>query len=535
MKQNIPTLYTNHILVEIYARGNDPAYADKVAIHEAYGSSISYSHLSESVENLAKNLVKNGFSRGDRVLMLVRPNITTLQIVLAVVRAGGTLVIADPAMGKVVFQDRMALVQPQWVFVEGILLLLQKLPWLRRLLRQRGIEIPEMGELTMPNIVNVGKLPFTGNHSLKNFMKSVATADNFRECERNLQDDMTIVFTSGTTGKPKGVVHTLSSMLSTIERIGDYVQLTDKDVIYDTGILFIIPALMAGATVVMGQGKFDAEKTVKTYRDYGVTKTLEIPAHMKAIAHHLKNRGEQLPETLDDLMLGAAPVFADFLEELQSVAHPSTRIWSIYGMTELLPAALVSIEEKLAFDRNAGDLVGHLMEGLSPEIAEDGELILSGEGLFDRYLGDEPIHKHHTGDMARIDEEGRIVLLGRKKDMIIRGKHNIYPPLFEATIRQIEGVTDCAMVGVYNPEKADEEIVLFIECESLLDEKSLREQLLSGENSIDLYAQPDHIIFETLPYSGRSLKLDKKTLREAARQILGIESDTARLFEGNYQ
>lgn len=529
------TLYTNHILTEIYDRANDPTYADKVAIFEAYGNSISYSHLAESVENLAKNLVKNGFSRGDRVLMLVRPNIATLQIVLAVVRAGGTLVIADPAMGKAVFQDRMALAQVEWVFVEGVLLWLQKLPWLRRVLRQGGIEIPEMGELRISNIVNVGNLPFTGNHSLKNLMQVVVTADNFRERERNPQDDITIVFTSGTTGKPKGVIHTLHSMLSTIGRIRDYAQLSDKDVIYDTGILFIIPALMAGATVVMGQGKFDAEKTVKTYRDYGVTKTLEIPAHMKAIAHYLKNRGEQLPESLDDLMLGAAPVFADFLEELQSVAHPSTRIWSIYGMTELLPAALVSIEEKLAFNRDAGDLVGHLMAGLSPEIADDGELILSGEGLFDRYLGDEVIHKHRTGDMARIDEQGRIVLLGRKKDMIIRGKHNIYPPLFEATIRQIEGVTDCAMVGVYNPEKADEEIVLFIESESLLDEKWLREQLLSGDNSIDLYAQPDSIIFETLPYSGRSLKLDKKALRERARELLGIVDDRANLFEASHQ
>ena len=162
-------------------------------------------------------------------------------------------------------------------------------------------------------------------------------------------------------------------------------------------------------------------------------------------------------------------------------------------------------------------------------------MILSGEGLFDRYLGDEAVYKHPTGDMARIDEQGRIVLLGRKKDMIIRGKHNIYPPLFEATIRQIEGVTDCAMVGVYNPEKADEEIVLFIESDSLLDEKSLREQLLSGDNSIDLYAQPDSIIFETLPYSGRSHKLDKKALREQARQILGITDDKAELFEASHQ
>src|SRR5690606_5974603 len=114
----------------------------------------------------------------------------------------------------------------------------------------------------------------------------------------------------------------------------------------------------------------------------------------------------------------------------------------------------------------------------------------------------------------------------------IRGKHNIYPPLFEPIIRQIEGVRDCAMVGVYNPQIADEEIVLFIESESPLDENWLREQLLSGEHSIDLYAQAQHIFFEALPYSGRSVKLDKKAWRERARLLLGIiEGAHTNLFE----
>ncbi|MGB7342254.1 MAG: class I adenylate-forming enzyme family protein [Phototrophicaceae bacterium] len=523
-------LYSNPILEAIRARADDAQTSHKIAIHEAYGRKISYADLQQSVEALAQNLVANGFQQNDRVLMLVRPNIATLQIVLAVVRAGGVLVIADPAMGQAVFQDRVALAQPRWVFVEDAVLLLQKTSFIRRLLRGRGIEIPEIGRLTIPHIISVGRLPFLGTHRLTQMMQ--ATKQPVVEQTRPLKDDITIVFTSGTTGKPKGVVHTLKSMLATIERVRDYAQLTSDDVVYDTGILFIIPALMAGATVVMGHGRFDAAKTVQTYRDYGVTKTLDVPRHMKAMLTYLQHGGEILPDTLQDVLLGAAPVFADFLQALQSVAHPNTRIWSIYGMTELLPAALVSLEDKLDFDRAGGDLVGAPMAGLSVRIADDGELLVQGDGLYDRYLGQAAITEHHTGDMARLDEQGRIVLLGRKKDMIIRGKHNIYPPLFEPLIRQIEGVRDCAMVGVYNPSKADEDIVLFIEAETPITEKQLRQLLLSGEYSIDLYAQPDHILFATLPYSGRSLKLDKKALRQQARQQLGIaDTGTASHFE----
>lgn len=527
------TLYKNDILDAIYAHASNQ-YQDKVAIQEAPGKRITYRDFVSSVENLARNLVQNGFRKGDRVLMLVRPNINTLKIVLAVVRAGGVLVIADPAMGQTVFSERMKLAKPTWVFAESIILLLQKFAWLRRLLRQRGIEIPEMGEIGIPNVVSVGKLPFFGTHRLGQLEQASGQSVPMNETVRENHEDITIVFTSGTTGTPKGVVHTIGSMLSTIQRVRDYADLHDKDVIYDTGILFILPALMAGARVVMGQGKFSPEKTVQIYHDYGVTKTLEIPSNMKAIAKYLRDNHATLPSTLDDLMLGAAPVFADFLRDLREVTHPSTRIWSIYGMTEILPTALVSIDDKLAFERDGGDLVGMPMQGLCAEIAPDGELLLSGAGLYDRYLGYNPIRQHETGDMARLDENGRIVLLGRKKDMIIRGKHNIYPPLFEPTIRHIEGVADCAMVGVYNPDSADEEIVLFIELEpnKTLSAKDIQAQLLSGEHSIDLYAQPEHIIFEAIPYSGRSLKMDKKALRERARQHLGIRDDsTANLFE----
>lgn len=523
-------LYSNLILEAIYARADDPQTADKIAIYEAYGQGISYADLKQSVEALAQNLVTDGFQQNDRVLMLVRPNIATLQIVLAVVRAGGTLVIADPAMGQAVFDNRIALAQPRWVFVEDVLLLLQKVPFIRRILRGRGIEVPEMGALTMPHVVSVGRVPFLGTQRLHKMMRPLQ--ETVTEKKRPLNDDITIVFTSGTTGQPKGVVHTLQSMLATIGRIREYANLTQADVVYDTGILFIIPALMAGGTVVMGQGKFDAGKTVQTYRDYGVTKTLDVPRHMKMMMAHLQATKTKLPATLQDVLLGAAPVFADFLQDLQDLAHPHTQIWSIYGMTELLPAALVSLEDKLAFDRDAGDLVGSPMAGLTVSIAEDGELIVEGDGLYDRYLGHDPITAHRTGDMARLDELGRIVLLGRKKDMIIRGKHNIYPPLFEPLIRQIDGIRECALVGVYNPAIADEEIVLFIEAETALDETAIRQQLLSGEHSIDLYAQPEHILFMTLPYSGRSLKLDKKALRQEARQQLGImETGTASHFE----
>jgi acyl-CoA synthetase (AMP-forming)/AMP-acid ligase II len=532
------TLYQNEILAAIYARSKEAAFADKIAVQEFGGRSITYRAFVHDIEALALSLVRQGFERGDRVLLLLRPNIDLLIIVLAVVRAGGTLVIADPAMGQAVFEERVRAAAPKWVFAASIFLLLQKVSWLRRVLKARGTEIPEMANMNIPHQVNVGKIPFLAPQSF-DAMKRTPMTSEITEALRGDDEDVTIVFTSGTTGQPKGVVHTIASMLATLRRVSDYTQLKSSDVIYDTGILFIVPALMVGASVILRIGSFDAEATVNAYRECRVTKTLEIPAQMQEIVQYLRKTGQKLPDTLEDLMLGAAPVFAEFLESLQAHAAPPTHIWSIYGMTELLPVSLVSIDEKLKFERDGGDLVGKPMDGIQAELAEDGELLLSGVGLFDRYLGHDRITQHPTGDMARIDEQGRIVLLGRKKDMIIRGKYNIYPPLFEPSIQQIDGVKDAAMVGIYNPSKADEEVVLFVQADDNQHDldtlrSQIKRQLLTGVYSIDVYAQPDHIFFAEIPYSGRSRKLDKKALRALARQLLNIpETSASQVLEGS--
>lgn len=211
------------------------------------------------------------------------------------------------------------------------------------------------------------------------------------------------------------------------------------------------------------------------------------------------------------------------------VLSPGTKVWSIYGMTEILPACAVSLDDKLTFDRDQGDLVGAPLRGIQATIDADGELLLSGDGLYDHYLGHEPIVQHRTGDIARLDARGRVILLGRKKDMIIRGNHNIYPALFEPTIREIPGVRDCALVGVYNAQKTDEEIILFITA-MRHDETfraAIQEALQTGIHSIDVYAQPDYILFAEIPYSGRSHKADKNALRQRARDTLGISTDNA--------
>ena len=139
-----------------------------------------------------------------------------------------------------------------------------------------------------------------------------------------------------------------------------------------------------------------------------------------------------------------------------------TRVQSVYGLTEMAPVACVDMAEKLAW-QGEGDLVGAPLPGSRVRIGEGGELYVGGDWLCGRYLGGEPLTEVATGDLARLDDEGRIVLLGRVKDMIIRGRYNIYPALYEGKIAEIPGVARCALIGVWDERLGDERVVLVLD------------------------------------------------------------------------
>jgi acyl-CoA synthetase (AMP-forming)/AMP-acid ligase II len=295
-------------------------------------------------------------------------------------------------------------------------------------------------------------------------------------------------------------------------------------VAYSGDLHVIVPALLAGARVVLSHhGRFSARRFMRDVDHFGVTHAFATPSAFQSVIQHARGMRRPLPAHLRVLMLGAAPVDRAFLARVHDVVPRSTALWSVYAMTEMLPVARVNLHDKLA-RHGVGDLVGAPFPGVRARLAPDGELLLSGPHLFTGYFGQSSVTEHATGDLAALDEHGRIVLLGRKKDMIIRGHQNVYPGLYEPTIAAIAGVRRCSLVGVYSDAAADERIVLAVEPEvdqRLPDlERRLRAELRSGPHSIDLAVQPDAIVFTQLPVAGRSNKVDKRALLELVRQRL---------------
>ena len=494
------------------------------AVVDANGRVMSRAAFADHVRAITSGLRRAGMQPGHRVLFAVRPSADAVALIAALVDLGAVVVAAQVGVGDHLFASQMRLVQPDWVIGESLLLAAMHSRIVRRLLRAMGSLLPGMAGLGQPRMISVGpRLPWLGATPLSEIIAGGGghgdsalggTTDTF-----DAESPCFIVFTSGTTAEPKAVVHSRRSISATLDIVEQQLEIGPGDVLLARDAHLILPALLAGATAVMpASGRFSASRTVATMRRWRVTHLFEVTAHCRMLATSAHARGGRLPAPLKQLLVGAAPVRAAFLRDIHTVLPPGATAWCTYGMTEMLPVAFVSLEEKLAYESD-GDIVGSPVHGVTTTIAANGELIVGGPNLFSGYLGGPLQDEHATGDLARLDA-GRIVLLGRAKDMIIRREVNIYPELHEPVIERIPGVRRCAMVGVYVDDVEDERVVLAVEAEEgFAGEpflRDLRRRLQHGDCRIDEAAFPDLIFLAPLPESGRSRKVDKKLVREMA-------------------
>jgi acyl-CoA synthetase (AMP-forming)/AMP-acid ligase II len=498
-------------------------FPDDEAIREAPGRSIGRRELLARATALRNAFVATGMSPGDHVLFAVKAGIDQLALALAICDAGGVVVSCDPHVPNAVFASRLEQLTPRWVVADSLLLAITSRRWPWRVVGRTTARLAPLGAVPDVHRVRVGRwLPGAPpSDALDAFIKRVRNTEVVPDVCDALP--ALIDFTSGTTAAPKGVVHTRRSLLATVDGIRSTMDAGPGDVVYSGTLHIIFPALLRGARVqIPTRDARGASQLVRQLKQARVTHFFTVPSVCGALVDACVARGEKLPASLRELSIGGAPVHAPLLHRLRDALPNGARVFCVYGMTEMLPVARVSLEEKVAWTE-PGDLVGRPVAGVEARIAANGELVLRGPALFDRYLGGEPVAEHATGDLARIVGD-RIILLGRAKDMIIRGAFNIYPELYESIIDRIPGVRRCALVGVYDEQRADECVVLVVEPEPGTDAggllRRLPDALRAGPFRIDPSAIPDHIVVLSLPESGRSSKVDKVALRTLVKDLV---------------
>lgn len=265
--------------------------------------------------------------------------------------------------------------------------------------------------------------------------------------------DRLLVYTSGTTGAPKGAVHTAAGMAANIAAAID-AQGFDAQTrtlavlpLFHVGGLCIqvLPTLAAGGTVRL-HARFDPGAWLQDVATWRPTTSLLVPAVMKAIVEHPDWARTDL-SSLRFINSGSQVVPPSLIEAFHARGVP---VAQVYGSTETGPVSIVlRPEEAMA----AVGACGRPALGVQVKLGADGEVLLKAPNLLRTYHRSEapPFDAEGyfaTGDLAEADAQGRYRIVGRSKELIISGGENIHPAEIENLLAQHPDVADCCVVGL---------------------------------------------------------------------------------------
>jgi fatty-acyl-CoA synthase len=268
-------------------------------------------------------------------------------------------------------------------------------------------------------------------------------------------DPLLLIYTSGTSGRPKGALLTHANCFWTNLSFDLATGITGSDVVLQTLPQFHcggwnVQPLLAwwkGATVVL-EPSFEPERALGLIAGRGVTTMMGVPAHYLFLSQ-LAGFGQADLSSLRRAVVGGAPVPLPLLD---AWSERGVDIVQGYGLTEASPNVLVLPPEDAR--RKAGS-AGKPYPYVDCDLADDGELLVRGPNVFAGYWRNPEATQLalaggwlHTGDVAARDGEGFYQIRGRLKELIISGGENIYPAEVEATLAAHEAVVEAAVVGV---------------------------------------------------------------------------------------
>jgi fatty-acyl-CoA synthase len=375
------------------------------------------------------------------------------------------------------------------------------------------------------------------------YLQNPDSVSTFTSTPSALDSTAVIYYTGGTTGNPKGVVHThhsvganlLSHIIEADVRRGEQMLLMTP--LSHSAGLFAITGLIMGATLTV-LPTFSVQKLIEEVRQGRVSWTFLVPTMIYRLLDEVVDSEDRLAG-LETIVYGASPIAPHRLRQaLQAI---DAGFIQLYGQTECpnFGTTLDKREHQLALeDTSLFDACGKasvladvrvMIEDRVAQTDEIGEVCLRSSYVMQGYLDDPAATAKtivdgwlHTGDVGLLDERGYLHLRDRKKDMIISGGMNVYPAEVEAVLARQDGVSQVAVIGIPH-ETWGESVCAFIVPEggAALDEEAV---LAYARQELGSYKRPKTVEFvEALPLTAVG-KLDKKALRkrfwaEGDRQI----------------
>jgi len=446
----------------------------------------SWQEFQQEVDVLASGLLELGIQKGDRVGIWSPNRVEWLMTQFATARIGAVLVNINPAyrlaeleyaLNKVgckaiisaeKFKSSMYLqmlqeLAPELASATPGDLRAARLPDLRIVIRMCDTETP--GMLTFSDVIEQGRTAFDPAR-----LDAIGAA-------LDANDPINIQFTSGTTGNPKGATLTHRNVVNNARYIAMAMRLTEQDSLcipvplyHCFGmVLAVLACVSVGAAMVFPGEAFDPGATLKAVAEEKCTALHGVPTMFIAELDHPDFAIFDLSRLRTGIMAGS-PCPIETMKRVVSQMHLA-EITIAYGMTETSPVSFQSSTTDPLDKRTTtvGRIQPHLeVKVVDPlgnivPVGQTGELCTRGYSVMDGYWGDEAKTREsvvdgwmHTGDLATIDAEGYCNIVGRLKDMLIRGGENIYPREIEEFLFRHPKIQSAQVFGVPDSKYGEE-------------------------------------------------------------------------------
>ncbi|WP_461202114.1 class I adenylate-forming enzyme family protein [Anoxybacillus sp. TBDG-1] len=502
---------------ELLAR-NARKFPNKVALIDG-DMSLSYQEVDDTVNRLASSLASLGIKRGDKVVLYMPNTKEFVYAYFAVLRLGAIIV---PVNARLTAQE------VQYIIEHSEAKAVIAHDWIYRELASLVDDV---------NVIWIKTSDATdGWCSLSQLVAN--GANDPIVCRLREDDEATILYTSGTTGRPKGVLFTYRNILSVAimmaletkmdkhSRLLHIMPLSHSAPLH----LFFVGGMYVGATHVLSP-TFSPEALLQLITQHEITHFFGAPVAYLLTAKHPRIHEYDL-SSVQYWTYGGAPLSAN---EVQFVAKQfrTNRLMCLYGLTEAGPnGTYLSPEEHAKKKGSVGkDAALHcevkIVDEHGKEVppGEVGEIVLAGEGTMKGYYKDEEKTAEtikngwlYTGDLARRDEDGYIWIVDRKKDMIISGGVNVYPKEVEDELRLHPAIVDVAVIGVPHPEWGETVKAFVVTTEPIEQLAEECKRFLSGK--LAEYKIPK--LYEVIP------ELPRNATGKILKQVLrGMHNETA--------
>jgi acyl-CoA synthetase (AMP-forming)/AMP-acid ligase II len=435
---------------------------------------FTYKQLNDKSNAIAAGLEKVGITRGVRTVLMVKPSLDFFALTFALFKIGAVPVVVDPGLGLKSLKSCLGRAKPEaFIGIPPAHVARILFGWSKK---------------TIKTYVTVGRRWFWGGHTLDQIQALAAADTAYQMAETRGDEIAAILFTSGSTGPPKGVVYRHENFAAQVEMIRELFGITPGEIDLPTFPLFALfdPAL--GMTTIVPDmdptkpAQVNPAKIIEAIEDFGVNTMFGSPALLNTVGRYGVKHQVKLP-TLKRVIAAGAPLPAHVMERFHTMLEDDAVIYPPYGATESLPVAVLGSHEILEdtwpqTEQGAGVCVGRPVpivevkvigitdegisnwdESLCVSPGEVGEIVVKGPVVTQAYFNDSENTdlskiddtggiRHRMGDLGYFDPQGRLWFCGRKSHRVILSKQTLFTVPCEGIFNAHPDIYRTALVGV---------------------------------------------------------------------------------------